>query len=137
MASSSRGFTRSPPYLDEGMDVYRGDGGVRLGRGFLTGRARKWAFTILAASIVTAQVEAFEGLQFPLQPAKMDPVATAAVRFTTASLSKLPEQVDPHTICEGLLVTRPAPVPALVMVSMAEVGAVNARRLPSGEIAAE
>ena len=51
-------------------------------------------------------------VQAPDQPAKVEPVAGAAVRVTDAPLLKLALQVDPQLIPAGLLVMVPAPVPA-------------------------
>lgn len=60
--------------------------------------------------------------QAPLQPLNDDPEAGAAVSVTTVPLANEAEQVEPHSIPGGLLVTVPAPGPALVTVK-AYVGA--------------
>ena len=72
------------------------------------------AVTALAAFMVTLQAPV--PLQAPLQPAKTEPEAGVAVRFTTVPLVKLAEQVAPQEIPAGELVTVPVPVPVSVTV---------------------
>jgi hypothetical protein len=74
--------------------------------------AVKVAVTALAAFMVTEQPAVPE--QAPLQPAKVEPGAGAAVRVTEVPLAKLAEQVAPQLMPAGRLVTDPLPVPALV-----------------------
>lgn len=50
----------------------------------------------------------------PLQPAKVEPVAAAAVRVTKVPLLYIAEQVLPQLMPAGALVTIPLPVPLLV-----------------------
>ena len=78
--------------------------------------AVKVAVTDLAADMVTEQVPV--PVQLPLQPAKVEPVAGAAVKVTTVPLSYGSEQSAPQLTPAGLLVTVPLPVPALVTVSV-------------------
>src|SRR5947199_8595665 len=52
----------------------------------------------------------------PLQPPKVEPAAGAAVSVTAVPLAKLAAQVAPQVMPAGLLVTVPAPVPALETV---------------------
>jgi hypothetical protein len=52
--------------------------------------------------------------QGPLQPAKMEPAAGAAVRVTLVPLLKVAEHRVPQLMLAGELVTVPLPVPALV-----------------------
>src|SRR5947199_1676642 len=54
----------------------------------------------------------------PLQPLKVEPAAGAAVSVTAVPLAKLAAQVAPQVMPAGLLVTVPAPVPALETVSV-------------------
>src|SRR5207247_8723951 len=54
----------------------------------------------------------------PLQPPKVEPAAGAAVSVTAVPLAKLAAQVAPQVMPAGLLVTVPAPVPALETVSV-------------------
>jgi hypothetical protein len=53
-------------------------------------------------------------LQAPLQPAKVEPDAGAAVRLTTVPELNDAEQVEPQLIPAGELVTVPVPVPLFV-----------------------
>jgi len=53
----------------------------------------------------------------PLQPVKLEPAAGAAVSVTAVPLVKLAAQVAPQVMPAGLLVTVPAPAPALETVS--------------------
>lgn len=50
----------------------------------------------------------------PLQPAKVEPADAAAVSVGEESAAKFAEQVAPHEIPAGALVTVPVPAPALV-----------------------
>src|SRR4030095_2026552 len=75
----------------------------------------KIAVTARAALIVTLQAPV--PVQAPLQPAKVEPVAGAAVRLTAAPLVNEAEQVAPQEMPAGVLVTVPLPVPDLVTVS--------------------
>src|SRR2546428_2454428 len=81
----------------------------------------KVAVTVVAAESVIVHVPVPEQPP-PLQPVKAEPAAGLALRGTTLPLAKLADQVAPHVIPAGLLVTVPAPVPALETVS-ANVGA--------------
>jgi hypothetical protein len=78
----------------------------------VTGVAVNVAVTDVAALTVTAQVPVPE--QAPLQPAKVEPEAGAAVRVTAVPGAKDCEQVAPQLIPAGALVTVPPPVPLLV-----------------------
>ncbi|CDH44882.1 hypothetical protein BN874_20002 [Candidatus Contendobacter odensis Run_B_J11] len=49
-------------------------------------------------------------------PAKVEPLATVAVRVTVVPLLNLAEQVAPQLIPAGLVITVPEPVPALPTV---------------------
>jgi hypothetical protein len=53
-------------------------------------------------------------LQTPLQPAKVEPAAGAAVKVTTVPLENEAEHVAPQEMPAGVLVTVPLPVPDLV-----------------------
>ena len=68
------------------------------------------AITNLAAVMVTEQVPV--PTQAPLQPAKVEPAAAAAVRATTVPLRKLAAHVVPQLMPVGLVVTVPLPLPA-------------------------
>src|SRR5439155_10551183 len=74
------------------------------------------AVTVVAAESVTVQVPMPEQPP-PLQPVKMEPAAGAAVSVTAVPLAKLAAQVAPQVMPAGLLVTVPAPAPALETVS--------------------
>jgi hypothetical protein len=78
----------------------------------VTGVAVNVAVTEVAALMVTAQVPVPE--QAPLQPAKVEPAAGAAVSVTAVPGPKDCEQVAPQLMPAGLLVTVPEPVPLLV-----------------------
>jgi hypothetical protein len=80
----------------------------------VTGVAVKVAVTEAAA--VTAHVPVPE--HAPLQPAKVEPAAGAAVRVTTVGGVKDCEQLAPQLIPVGVLVTVPVPVPLLVTDSV-------------------
>lgn len=75
------------------------------------------AVTVSAAFIVTEHVPVPEH-PAPLQPAKTDPDAGAAVSVTLVPPVKLAEHPLPQVIPAGLLVTVPAPVPANVTVNV-------------------
>jgi hypothetical protein len=76
----------------------------------------KVAVTARAALMVTVQVPV--PLQLPPQPLKMDPAAGVAVRVTTVPLLNAAEQVVPHAMPAGELLTVPPPLPDLVTVSV-------------------
>src|SRR6058998_1634162 len=86
------------------------------------GLTAKVAVTARAALMVTLQVPV--PVQLPLQPVKVEPAAGAAVRVTAVLLVKEAEQVAPHEMPAGALVTVPVPFPNLV-TERAKVGAVN------------
>src|SRR5213592_1808343 len=75
------------------------------------------AVTVVAALTVTVQAPGPEQPP-PLQPLKVEPAAGAAVSVTAVPLAKLAAQVAPQVMPAGLLVTLPAPVPALETVSV-------------------
>src|SRR5882724_2381161 len=75
------------------------------------------AVTVVAALRVTVQAPGPEQPP-PLQPLKVEPAAGAAVSVTAVPLAKLAAQVAPQVMPAGLLVTVPAPVPALETVSV-------------------
>ena len=77
----------------------------------------KVAVTVVAAESVTVQLPVPEQPP-PLQPVKVEPAAGAAVSVTAVPLVKLAEQVAPHVMPAGALVTVPLPVPAGVTVSV-------------------
>jgi hypothetical protein len=64
-------------------------------------------------------------VQLPDHPEKVVPGSAAAVNTTAVPLVKLAEQVPGQLIPAGLLVTVPAPVPALFTVTIREPGVVN------------
>src|SRR5213592_4212631 len=74
----------------------------------------KPAVTEAAALMVTMQVPVPE--QPPLQPEKVDPAVGVAVKVTAVPLANGAEHVAPQATPAGLLVTVPAPAPALVTV---------------------
>src|SRR5439155_14989 len=74
------------------------------------------AVTVVAALRVTVQAPGPEQPP-PLQPLKVEPAAGAAVSVTAVPLVKLAAQVAPQVMPAGLLVTVPAPAPALETVS--------------------
>ena len=75
----------------------------------------KVAVTVVAAETVTTHDPVPEQPP-PLQPLKVEPAAGAAVSVTAVPLVKLAAQVAPQVMPAGLLVTVPAPVPALETV---------------------
>src|SRR2546425_3051478 len=83
----------------------------------------KVAVTVVAAESVTVQAPVPE--QPPLQPVKIEPAAGAAVSVTAVPLAKLAAQGAPQVMPAGLVVTVPAPAPALETVSV-EVGVEGA-----------
>jgi len=72
------------------------------------------AVTEVAALRVTTQVSV--PLQAPLQPAKVDPDAAAAVSVTCVPLAKFEVHVPGQLMPDGLLVTVPVPDPDVVTV---------------------
>lgn len=79
--------------------------------------AVKLAVTLVAALTLTVhELEAPE--QAPLQPEKVLPVVATADKVTLVPLLKLAEQVEPHEIPEGLLLTVPIPVPDLEILKV-------------------
>src|SRR5882724_5561686 len=81
----------------------------------------KVAVTLVAAVSVTVQ-EAVPVQPPPLQPVKAEPRPGLAVSVTEVPLLKVAAHVAPQSMPAGLLVTVPAPVPALAIVS-GKVGA--------------
>jgi len=77
----------------------------------------KVAVTDVAALTVTVQVAVPEQPP-PLQPAKVEPAAGAAVKVTAVPLVNGVEHVVPQEIPAGLLVTVPLPVPERETVSV-------------------
>src|SRR6058998_3905639 len=77
----------------------------------------KVAVTVVAAPSVTRHVPVPEQLP-PLQPAKVEPAAGAAVSVTAVPLANAAAQVVPQATPAGALVTVPLPTPALVTVSV-------------------
>jgi len=75
------------------------------------------AVTVVEALRVTVHVP-MPAQPPPLQPPKVEPAAGAAVSVTAVPLAKLAAQVGPQLMPAGLLVTVPAPAPALETVSM-------------------
>src|SRR5436190_736268 len=76
----------------------------------------KVAVTVVAAEHLTVQAPVPEQPP-PLQPLKVEPAAGTAVSVTAVPLVKLAAQVAPQLMPAGLLVTVPAPAPALETVS--------------------
>src|SRR5439155_3905009 len=74
----------------------------------------KFAVTARAALIVTVQAPV--PVQLPLQPLKVEPAAGAAVKVTMVPMANAAEQVAPQEMPAGLLVTVPAPAPAIETV---------------------
>ncbi len=77
----------------------------------------KVAVTVVAALSVTVQVPVPEQPP-PLQPLNVDPAAGAAVKVTAVPLANAAEQVAPHEIPAGALVTVPVPAPLGLTVSV-------------------
>ncbi len=75
------------------------------------------AVTLWAALITTVQVLAVPE-HAPLQPAKVEPAAGAAVKVTAVPLVNAAEQVAPQEMPAGALVTVPEPAPAVVSESV-------------------
>src|SRR5439155_11958732 len=71
--------------------------------------------TACAALVVTLEVPV--AAQVRLQPVKVEPAAGPAVSVTAVSLANVAEQVVPHEIPAGALVTVPVPAPVLLTVS--------------------
>jgi len=90
-----------------------------------TVRVKAWtvkvAVTIVAALRLTTQASVPEQPP-PLQPVKVEPVAGVAVRVIMVPTGKLAEQVVPHVIPAGELVTEPLPVPAGITVALTRGG---------------
>ena len=80
------------------------------------------AVTVVAALTVTAQVPVPE--QAPLQPAKLEPAAAAALSVTAVPAGTDCEQVAPQEMPAGVPVTVPDPVPFLVTESVTPAGPV-------------
>src|SRR6267142_1898970 len=76
----------------------------------------KVAVTEAVALIVTTQVPLPEQPP-PLQPVKVEPAAGVAVKVTAVPLAYGAAHVAPQAMPAGLLVTVPAPAPALLTVS--------------------
>jgi phage tail protein X len=98
----------------------------------------KVAVTVVAAVNVTTQVPVPVHPP-PLHPANVEPSAGLAVSVTCVPLAKLAEHVDPQLIPDGLLVTVPDPVPALVTVSVKplpelKVAVTVTSAVPIGEV---
>jgi len=77
----------------------------------------KVAVTEVAAFMVTVQ-EPVPVQPPPLQPVNADPAAAAAVRVTDVPLVNEAEQVAPHEMPAGALITVPLPAPALDTVKV-------------------
>jgi len=101
------------------------------GGGTDAGVVLKVAVTVVPAFNVTAQVPV--PLQAPLQPAKVEPDAAAAVSVNWVPTATVSVQSAPHAIPAGELVTVPVPVPFLVTVSVTGTGAAVAEPLTPRE----
>src|SRR5881296_3542383 len=77
----------------------------------------KVAVTVVAALRVTVQVPVPEQPP-PLQPVKVEPATGAAVNVTAVPLAYVAEQIAPHEIPAGALVTVPVPAPVLPTASV-------------------
>jgi hypothetical protein len=86
----------------------------------------KVAVTDRLACMLTTQLPV--PLHAPDQPAKVESLAAAAVSVTVLLLVKVAEQALPQLMPEGLLVTKPEPVPSLATVSVLLVEALSAGR---------
>jgi len=75
------------------------------------------AVTVVAALITTVQ-ERLPAQPPPLQPVKVEPAAGVAVKVTAVPLANGAEHAAPQAMPAGLLVTVPAPAPALLTVSV-------------------
>ena len=91
----------------------------------------KLAVTERAALIVTAHAPVPLHPP-PLQPAKLEPLAGAALSVTLEEAGKLVLHVAPQLMPAGLLLTVPVPVPLLVTVSVwfGAADVVNVRFAP-------
>jgi hypothetical protein len=74
---------------------------------------------VTAVLAVIVHVHAVVPLQAPPQPMKVEPEAAVAVRVTGAPMGSAVLQLLPHEMPAGVLVTVPAPVPAVVTESAA------------------
>jgi len=72
---------------------------------------------VAVAAALRARVHVDVPLQAPDQPANFEPDLAVAVSLTDVPLANLSLHVDPQLMPDGLLVTVPAPVPALLTVS--------------------
>jgi hypothetical protein len=84
----------------------------------------KVAVTVVAAVNVTTHVPVPVHPP-PLHPVNVEPSAGLAISVTCVPLAKLAEHVDPQLIPDGLLVTVPDPVPALVTASVKPLPALK------------
>ena len=75
----------------------------------------KVAPTVVLAVRVTTQAPV--PVQAPVQPPKVELALTASVNVTRVPLAKLALQVVGQLMPDGLLMTVPAPVPALCTVN--------------------
>lgn len=76
---------------------------------------RKFAITDWSAFMVTVHVAV--PVHAPPHPTKLDPEAAAAVRIIAVPLSKPAVQVLPQLMPDGVLVTVPLPLPAVITVN--------------------
>ena len=72
---------------------------------------------VTAASAFMVTLHAPVPLQLPDHPANVDPEFGAALSVTAAPFVKFALHVDPQLMPAGLLVTVPAPAPALLTVN--------------------
>ena len=72
---------------------------------------------VTETSLVNVTLQVPVPVQAPDQPANVEPAFGAAVSVTMVPLVKLALHVAPQSIPAGLLVTVPAPVPALWTVT--------------------
>lgn len=72
---------------------------------------------VIELALVSVTLQVLVPVQAPDQPANVEVAFGAAVSVTMVPLGKLALQVGPQLIPAGLLVTVPAPVPALWTVS--------------------